>query len=120
MHYLEIDNVKYPFKFGVREFMELSSGLNIDTVDEAYKEVSVNFDSFLRLFHLASVKGVKWHARDNGETADQFKHLELSEEKIEYIIDEDPDVLFELQEMFENSNVLKKINEGGKKKTKNP
>lgn len=99
---------EYPFFFGMREIHTLtqSKGIEFHEVDQS---VSMDFDVMLNIFHLASVKGVRKLAKEEGGEPGQYKHLELTEEQIEDFIDDDPDFYVQLDQAFANSRIVKKI-----------
>ncbi len=115
IQYVEIKGTKYPFKFGMRELYTLTQRANIEDTeaefDEIAKKVSMDFDAFLELFHLASKKGARLHKKENDEEAPV-----LSEQEIEDFIDDDPSLFENLNAMFEKANTVKELEKKGDKK----
>lgn len=100
VQHIEIFGEQYPFKFGMREIYTFSNKNDVE-FDEVDQEISMDFDSFLELFHMASKKGARV------EESEQF----LTPLEIEDAIDDDPDVFLALQEAFAESKVVKKMQE---------
>ncbi len=115
---IKINDLEYPFYFGMREVYKLTTANNLE-FHEATQRVSVDFDLFLELYHMASKKGVRKMAKEEGVSVDQYNHLVLSEQQIEDFIDEDPDVFEKLEEIFAESAAVKKMfDKADEKKTK--
>lgn len=95
---IEINGKKYPFKFGMREIYTFSSNEGVE-FDEVDQKISMEFDSFLNLFHAASKKGARLTDSD----------LVLSPVEIEDAIDEDPAVFVKLEKALEKSSVVKEL-----------
>lgn len=116
MTYVTIDGTDHPFKFGMREIYEVSQSADVQPVgeemdyDEALRRVSMDFDVFLKLFHMASKKGCRHH---NKEAENPLEPLTAIE--IEDAVDEDPGLFEALNKAFEQAAVVKHM-EGGKKK----
>lgn len=122
VHLVAHNDLEYPFFFGMREVYALtqSRGIEYHEVDQS---LSMNFDVMLEIYHLASKKGVRKYAKEQGEDTSQYKHLELSMDQIEDFIDEDPEFFVQLEEVFQNSTVVKRIfdeAEEAEKKIKSP
>lgn len=116
--YIKIDDTEYPFVFGMREIYTLTKNAGVE-FHEADQAISMEFDLMLEVYHLASKKGVRKHAKENGDTADQYAHLVLSKEAIEDRIDEDPDFFISLEEAFAESTVVQRVFDENKKKSMN-
>lgn len=113
--YIKVDEVEYPFFFGMRELHTLTNARGIE-FHEVDQRVTMDFDLLLEIYHLASLKGVRKHAKENNQPANQYAHLVLSKEAIEDLIDDDPEIMLQLEAAFNNSNVVQKVEESNKKK----
>ena len=98
IQYLEIEDKKYPFLFSMRAVFDFMNGKQLNTLSQMESAVSVNYDSMLELYSNASEKG----AKKEGDT-----ELSLNAEQIENFIDDNPELFFELQKLFEESAVMK-------------
>lgn len=108
VQHVEINGTEYPFKFGMREIYAFSNKNDVE-FDEVDQQISMDFDSFLELFHMASKKGARIEDSD----------LVLEPIEIEDAIDEDPQVFIDLQKAFEESKVVKKMQEQAGKEPQN-
>lgn len=106
IQHVEINGESYPFKFGMREMLTFSQKHGVE-FDEVGKEITLDFDLFLDLFCSASKKGAR-----RSENSD----LTISEQELEDAIDDDPELFMKLNEAFENSNVVQKMQELDEKK----
>jgi len=107
IQYAKINDKEYPFFFGMREVLDFSTKNNVE-FDDVQGAVSISMDLFYELYEAASAKGARRADSD----------LVLTALEIEDAIDDDPDLLGELQSLFEKSKTVKSLKEKGEGKPK--
>lgn len=98
---INIGGKDYPFHFGMRVFWYVSQSGEIE-FDQVEGRIESDYDSFLEMFVLANKSALD---RKGSEA------LPVTKRQLEIAIDDDPDLLFTLQEAFRNSSVVKKLQE---------
>lgn len=98
---INVDGKDYPFHFGMRVFWYVTQSGDIE-FDQVDGRINSEYDAFLEIFVMANRSALK---RKESEA------VPLSKIQLEKAIDNDPNLMFELQEAFQNSKVVKRIEE---------
>jgi len=94
---IKVGDKDYKFHFGMRVFWYVTNSGEIE-FDEVDGRISSDYDSFLEMFILANESALK---KSDGNK------LDLN--TLEFAIDEDPNLMITLQEAFQNSSVVEKL-----------
>lgn len=105
---INVGGKDYAFHFGMRVFWHVSNSGEIE-FDEVDGRIESDYDSFLELFVIANQAAVD--RKGKGDT--------LTTKDLEFAIDDNPALMIELQEAFQNSSVIKKLQEVQKEKAGN-
>jgi len=109
---IKVGEKDYPFHFGMRVFWHVSNSGQIE-FDEVDGRIESDYDSFLKLFVIANKAAMD----REGNEADP-----ITTKQLEIAIDDSPKLMIELQNAFQNSSVIEKLQEaqaaGNEKKPK--
>lgn len=108
---IKVGEKDYPFHFGMRVFWYVSQSNGIE-FDEVEGKIASDYDAFLEIYLIANKSALD---RKKSEA------LPVTKRQLEIAIDDDPDLMFKLQDAFQSSTVVKKLqeradNEGNEKK----
>lgn len=115
--FAEINGIKRPFKFGMREIFKLSQqmeGVDSESPTETLAKVSLDLDLFLEIFVMAGRKGSRIHLQETGEDIQAVDSIELED-----ALDNDFGLLERLTAMMNESVEVKNEDTGTPQKNVN-
>lgn len=104
---IKIGDKEYGFHFGMRVFWQVSNSGEIE-FDEVDGRINSSYESFLELFEIANKAAIDRAGK--GES--------ITVKELEFAIDDEPELFMTLQGAFQNSSVIKKLQEAQSKTEK--